>query len=168
MNWIFSKILAIILFTAISACTLAQSAPKVSVSGGARTWFDAPEDGSNLPLAPYPVVIHAYDPGGVAQVELSVNGVILENLKPSDDVWTFSFQILLGSRTDRKFFAAGAEPGIGKNVEQRSDRKCDYWRVYTNVGTFLYTYPGRYLYSNSGNYIYAHTGGFIYAHTCTE
>ncbi|MEI8131784.1 MAG: Ig-like domain-containing protein, partial [Leptolinea sp.] len=85
MKRIFTQLLAFVLLTAISACNSPQSSQIVAASGGARTWFDAPLDGSNLPKAPYPVVIHAYDPGGVTQVELSVNGVVLANLKPSSD-----------------------------------------------------------------------------------
>jgi hypothetical protein len=92
MNRIFHKILAIMLSTTISACTLAQSPPKVLVRGGASTWFDAPLDGSNLPLAPYSVVIHAFNPDGVAEAELSVNGVVLENLKPSNDSGLSTFK----------------------------------------------------------------------------
>ncbi|HEX7555995.1 MAG TPA: Ig-like domain-containing protein [Leptolinea sp.] len=114
MNRIFPKTLAIMLFTAISACTLAQAAPKVSVSGGARTWFDAPQDGSNLPLAPYPVVIHAYDPGGVAQVELSVNGVILENLKPSDEAGLSVFKYSWVPKQTGNYMLRARSQGQGK------------------------------------------------------
>jgi hypothetical protein len=92
MNRIFSKLLAILLLTAIAGCSFPQAAPKVLVSGGARTWFDAPLEGSTLPLAPYPVVIHAFDPVGVAEAELSVNGVVLENLKPSNDAGLSTFK----------------------------------------------------------------------------
>ncbi len=76
------QLLAIILLMAISACSLSQNSPPVLVGGGSRTWFDAPLDGSILKLEPYPVVIHAYEPGGVSQVEFSANGVVLENLIP--------------------------------------------------------------------------------------
>jgi hypothetical protein len=83
MRRILIRLIAILLITGISSCNFPQNSPVISINSGANTWFDAPLDGTNLPLAPYPVVIHSFDPGGVAQVELSVNGVVLENLKPS-------------------------------------------------------------------------------------
>ncbi len=81
MKHLISQWISVFLLICLAACNLPESAAGVPVSGGARTWFDAPLDGTSLRLAPYPVVIHTYDPGGVAQVEFSVNGVVLENLK---------------------------------------------------------------------------------------
>jgi hypothetical protein len=83
MKKIISQWITVFLMIFIAGCNAAESSSVGSVSGGARTWFDAPLDGSNLPLAPYPLVVHAYDPGGVTQVEISVNGVVLATLKPS-------------------------------------------------------------------------------------
>jgi len=79
-----SRLISVFLLILLAACNLSQSSSAVfPVSGGAKTWFDAPLDGTSLQLAPYPVVIHAYDPGGVVQVELSINGEVVANIKPS-------------------------------------------------------------------------------------
>jgi len=85
MNNFISRKLSLLLLLLITACNLpltsSDSVP-VSGGGGARTWFDAPLDSMTLPLAPYPVVIHSYDPGSVSQVEFRVNGTVLANLTP--------------------------------------------------------------------------------------
>jgi hypothetical protein len=83
MKHLISQLASALLLTLLAACNLPQASAVVPVSEGPKTWFDAPLDGSNLPLAPYPVMIHAYDPGGVSQVEFSVNGEVLGNLKPT-------------------------------------------------------------------------------------
>jgi hypothetical protein len=84
----YSRKLSLLLLLFIAACNLPQSSGAKIMdagSGGGRTWFDAPLDGMRLPPDPYPVVIHAYDPGGVTQVEFSVNGAVLANLTPRTD-----------------------------------------------------------------------------------
>jgi hypothetical protein len=46
--------------------------------GNVQTWIDAPLDGSTIPLAiPYEIVLHAYDPASVTQIELKANGSLL-------------------------------------------------------------------------------------------
>jgi hypothetical protein len=44
-----------------------------ATQGSPLSWIDAPLDGSNLPLAPYPVVAHANSPDGVSRFAFSVN-----------------------------------------------------------------------------------------------
>jgi hypothetical protein len=84
MTRFISHLISVFLLILMAACNLPQSSSAVvPVSGGAKTWFDAPLDGMKLSMAPYPIVIHAYDPGGVVQVELSINGEVVANLKPS-------------------------------------------------------------------------------------
>ena len=86
MKQIITHWVSVLLMLFMAACNLPQSSasnPIVPISGGARTWFDAPLDGMSLHLEPYPVVIHSFDPGGVTQVEFSVNGTVLANLTPS-------------------------------------------------------------------------------------
>ena len=67
----------------ITGCNLpgnAATPTPVPQYGAAQTWIDAPLDGSTLPLAPYEIVMHAYDPGGVTQVELKANGSLLASI----------------------------------------------------------------------------------------
>src|SRR5262245_9487076 len=52
--------------------------------GGTRAWIDAPETNSLLPLGPVEIVSHATDPGGIDQVELSVNGAVQETTAVSE------------------------------------------------------------------------------------
>ncbi len=65
------------------ACEPQQKAAQVLVGANNQTWFDAPLEGDNLPLASYEIVLHAYIKGGVSQVELNANGALLANLTPS-------------------------------------------------------------------------------------
>jgi len=46
-----------------------------------KAWVDAPLDGAVLPLAPYRVVIHGTDPGGVSALELRVGDEVLSTLQ---------------------------------------------------------------------------------------
>jgi hypothetical protein len=82
----FTLLLAILL---LSACYLPQSevVGTNNQAGGIQTWIDAPLDGSTIPFAPndpYEIVLHAFDPAGVTQVELSANGNLLANLPNPD------------------------------------------------------------------------------------
>jgi hypothetical protein len=126
------RLLAIILLMAISACSLSHNSPVVLAGGGSRTWFDAPLDDSILKLEPYPVVIHAYDPGGVSQVELSANGVVLENLKPV-------------SNGDLGLFKYSWDPKIPGNyvLRARAKGQAESWNsestVTVTVGEFTAT-----------------------------
>jgi len=67
----------------LSGCNLpgtASTPTPVHQYGAAQAWIDAPLDGSTIPLDPYEIVMHAYDPGGVTQVELKVNGSLLASI----------------------------------------------------------------------------------------
>jgi hypothetical protein len=70
----------------VSACNMPQSevVGAVEQAGGIQTWIDAPLDGSTIPFASYEIVLHAFDPAGVTQVELSANGNLLANLPNPD------------------------------------------------------------------------------------
>jgi predicted small secreted protein len=58
-------------------CNMPLSSGSDGQVGNVQTWIDAPLNGSTIPLAPYEIVLHAYDPAGVTQVELKVNGSLL-------------------------------------------------------------------------------------------
>lgn len=51
-------------------------------ASGPQAWFDAPMNDSTHPVAPLEIVAHAADPGGVALVEISVNGEVLSRRPP--------------------------------------------------------------------------------------
>jgi len=51
---------------------------------GPQAWIDAPQHNSTHPVAPMEIVLHGADPGGVAAVELSVNGEVLSRRPPDD------------------------------------------------------------------------------------
>jgi len=69
------------LLLALSACNLPL---KITSSGTAKAWIDAPLDGMQLPLSPYTLVFHSSDPVGVMKMEVSINGQVLASL-PSPD-----------------------------------------------------------------------------------
>ena len=71
-RWITSLLLALIL----AGCNMPGWQQVVGASGP-QSWVDAPLDGMHLPLAPYELVGHASDPGGISQIEFSVNGSLL-------------------------------------------------------------------------------------------
>ncbi len=48
-----------------------------------QTWIDKPLDGSTIPLAPYQLLFHAASPNGVAEFEVSINGVVLDTVAPT-------------------------------------------------------------------------------------
>ncbi|HEX2988314.1 MAG TPA: hypothetical protein VHS06_09105, partial [Chloroflexota bacterium] len=56
---------------AVTLPPVAQSAP--------RSWIDAPLHGSSIALGPVQVVSHSTHPGGVSEVELSVDGNIVDS-----------------------------------------------------------------------------------------
>lgn len=83
-------ILVTALLLALSSCTSGGDSPALSnpdelalageVSPArSSAWIDAPLNGMVLPLEPYMIVYHASDPAGVAQVELTANGVLLSS-----------------------------------------------------------------------------------------
>jgi len=63
---------------------LAGCAGPVGNASGPRVWIDAPMHESTHPLAPMEIVLHGADPGGVAMIELSVNGEVLSRKPPED------------------------------------------------------------------------------------
>jgi hypothetical protein len=73
----------LIIITLLAACNL----PLQSITqtdGKISTWIDAPLNGSTLLTEPYEIVYHGGDAGGIASMELSVNGeVIALNQNPS-------------------------------------------------------------------------------------
>jgi Ig-like domain from next to BRCA1 gene/Bacterial Ig domain len=73
-GWIVGLIAALVL----SGCNRPTGA------GGPQAWIDAPQHNSTHPLAPMEIVLHAADPGGVAEVELSINGEVLSRKPPQD------------------------------------------------------------------------------------
>lgn len=71
-------LLVCVVLALLCACNLPQAAPDTPPV--TRAWIDAPLHGDTLPLAPYEVVLHANDPGGVQQIEFSVNGAVQATL----------------------------------------------------------------------------------------
>lgn len=49
-----------------------------------RAWFDAPLAGSKYPLGPVEVIAHGAAPGGVAQLEISVDGDVYDAKTPDE------------------------------------------------------------------------------------
>jgi hypothetical protein len=75
------KLMILLLATALvlSGCNM----PTGIVAGSPtalQAWIDAPLDGTTLPLQPYSLTLHASDPGGVGQLEVSINGQVLATL----------------------------------------------------------------------------------------
>jgi hypothetical protein len=64
-----------LLLTALAASACGPAGPADGPPGSAPgAWFDAPRPGSTLPLGPVQLVSHFSDPGGIAEIELTVNG----------------------------------------------------------------------------------------------
>lgn len=63
---------------------LASCAGPVGTASGPRVWIDAPMHESTHPVAPMEIVLHGADPGGVALIEVSVNGEVLSRRPPDD------------------------------------------------------------------------------------
>ncbi len=74
--------LLVILGLYLPACNMPQQAgaPPGQSEGGNQAWFDAPLNGTSIPLAPYEVVFHAFAESGVTQAELEANGILLATL----------------------------------------------------------------------------------------
>lgn len=53
-------------------------------ASGPQAWIDAPQHDSTHPVGPLAVVVHAADPGGVAMVEVSIDGEVLVRRAPED------------------------------------------------------------------------------------
>jgi hypothetical protein len=49
-----------------------------SVTGGPTSWIDAPHNGSSYVIQGIHIISHSNEPGGLAQVEVSANGKIIE------------------------------------------------------------------------------------------
>ncbi len=79
--------LLIILALAITGCQTSTPQPNGTIAQApaqVQSWIDTPLAGTQLPLAPVDIISHHYSPTGVAQIELSVNGVALRT-DPSPD-----------------------------------------------------------------------------------
>lgn len=59
----------------LAACNF--PVPPTIAQAGPQSWIDSPLDGSQLPLAPVNMISHSGDSAGIAQVEFSVNGVVI-------------------------------------------------------------------------------------------
>ena len=84
-RWMYS--LLMVLITLMTAC-----GPN-SPSSGPQSWIDTPLDNSILPMGTVQVISHAADPGGLSQMELSVNGVVVgasPSSNTSDNLVTFN------------------------------------------------------------------------------
>jgi hypothetical protein len=80
-----SLLLTVVVMLCTACATPAPTAqPAVVAQAGPVAWIDAPLNGSNLPLAPYEIVVHCNVPSGVAWVELTVDGDVLLSSAPSD------------------------------------------------------------------------------------
>ena len=84
-RWMYS--LLMVLIALMTAC-----GPN-SPSSGPQSWIDTPLDNSILPMGAVQVISHAADPGGLSQMELSVNGVVVgasPSSNTSDNLVTFN------------------------------------------------------------------------------
>jgi hypothetical protein len=77
-----------------------------------------------LPLAPYELVGHASDPGGISQIEFSVNGAVLGNVPGSG-----------GLSTARQNWSP-AEPGEYR-IRVRGMNSGGVWSEYAEVHVFI-------------------------------
>jgi hypothetical protein len=73
----FTLVLLMLLGIATAACNQFNSPQSIALGAGPQSWIDAPPDASALPLAPYKIISHSSDFGGIAQIEVSVNGAVL-------------------------------------------------------------------------------------------
>jgi hypothetical protein len=83
----WTYLILIVLMALMTAC-----GPN-SPSSGPQSWFDAPLDNSILPMSAVQVTSHAADPGGLSQMELSVNGAVVDtspSSNTSDNLVTFN------------------------------------------------------------------------------
>ncbi len=67
----------------LAACNLPGSQTSTQ-TGLTQSWIDAPLNGSVLPLAPVVVVSHSSDLGGINQIELSVDGALINTIASPD------------------------------------------------------------------------------------
>ncbi len=70
-----------------AGCAIAQ--PQSVIPSQPHSWIDAPLDGSALPLAPVQVISHSTDLFSIVQVELSVNGQVIQtqpNTNPTQNL----------------------------------------------------------------------------------
>ena len=71
------SILLVAIGLSLTSCaTPAASAP--------QAWIDAPQHDSTHPRGPLEIVVHAADPGGVAMVEVSIDGEVFVRRAPDD------------------------------------------------------------------------------------
>jgi Bacterial SH3 domain len=77
------QIISVLLFMLIVSCV--PNAGLTNPVTGPGAWIDAPLDGSTIPLAPYGVVSHASDPGGISTFELKVNGQLVSTDSIAND-----------------------------------------------------------------------------------
>jgi len=61
----------------LSVLFLAGCTPD-SKTGGPASWIDKPHNGSSFDMQNIQVIAHSNDPGGLAQVEISVNGQVVD------------------------------------------------------------------------------------------
>jgi len=71
-------LLVLIAALALAGCGGSNSA------AAPQAWIDAPLDESTHPVAPLEIVLHAADPGGIALLEVAVNGEVLSRRPPDD------------------------------------------------------------------------------------
>ena len=123
MKRIFTLLLIIITFS-LAGCNF----PGVVAPGPAgvmapTAWLDAPLDGMFIPLAPYEVIFHIADEGGVAQGELSVNGQVLSSLQNPD-----------GTETPATLRAMWTPPGPGVyTIQVRAQGTSGNWSGYASA-----------------------------------
>ncbi len=78
MSWLAVRLLCFVTVLASLSFGCTKAGQGNVIIGGLKAWIDAPLDGSTIPLAPYEVVSHGTDPGGISQVELSINGGVFK------------------------------------------------------------------------------------------
>jgi hypothetical protein len=75
---------SIAMLVATTGLTLGACAAPAASGAAPQAWIDAPLDGMRLLPAPYLIALHASDPRGVSQMEVTVNSDVLATLQNPD------------------------------------------------------------------------------------
>jgi hypothetical protein len=66
------------------AAAISLTACQPQSASSPQAWIDAPQHDSTHPRGPLEIVVHAADPGGVAMVEVSIDGEVFVRRAPDD------------------------------------------------------------------------------------
>ena len=78
-RWIF----IVIIIVGLTACEGSPDVAGLRIGGQSQTWIDAPLPNSTIPKLPYKLVFHGASASGIAEFEVSINGVLTKKVLPS-------------------------------------------------------------------------------------